>query len=94
MVKAENLRLLEVEDSYYAVFDDGTLDDKLQDWLVLDQVYTDGVDEPPAGWEPINDYLATRGLLILAPEVVHLLELNLLPEKLLLLAKADLPATS
>jgi hypothetical protein len=92
MVKAENLKLLDCDGQHYAVFDDGTMMDKLQDWLVLDRQLTESPDgAEPEGWEPVNLYLATHGLLVLEPEVVHLFDLDITPERRV--AQADLPTT-
>jgi hypothetical protein len=72
MVKAENLKLLRVDDSYYVVADDGTMQDKLQDWKVLDEKLTVGTEDEVEGWDYVNLYLASHGLLVLEPEVVNL----------------------
>ena len=93
MVKAENLKLLDVDGDQYAIFDDGSLESKLQDWLALDRLLCDSPDgKEPEGWEPVNIYLATRGLLVLEPEVVHLFDLDITPEQRP--ERADLPAVS
>jgi hypothetical protein len=93
MVKAENLKLLDVDGYHYAVFDDGSLDDKLQDWLLLDrQLIESPTGEEPAGWEPVNLYLGSHGLLVIEPEVVHLFDLDIKEEQRV--ERADLPAPS
>lgn len=90
MVKAENLKLLDVDGSVYAVFDDGTMLQKLQDWKVLDEKLGE-TGEEPEGWEYVNDYLATQGLLVMEPEKVLLDNIEISAEQR---AAAGLPAVS
>jgi hypothetical protein len=74
MVKIENLKVLKVDDSIYVVADDGTMLDKLREWKVLDSQLTGGIENESAvpGWDYVESYLASHGLLVVAPEVVNL----------------------